>query len=68
MAKSKSSTITTAADSPALAQLKARAKMLQDKIDNRIPASADRKEESLERAKAHLKQVKEEIAKVSPKS
>lgn len=64
----KSSTITPAADSPALSQLKARAKMLQDKIDKRIPASADRKEEALERAKAHLKEVKEQISKFNPKS
>jgi hypothetical protein len=68
MAKKSSTTITPAADSPYLAQLKAREKMLQDKIANRIPASADRKEEALARAQAHLKQVREEIAKLSKQS
>jgi hypothetical protein len=64
----KPSTSTAAADSPALLQLKAREKMLQDKIAKRIPASADRKDEALARARFHLKQVREQIAKFSPKS
>lgn len=41
--------------------------MLEEKIANRIPASADRKEEALGRAKFHLSQVKEQIASLEKK-
>lgn len=60
-----SSTSDTAADSPVLAQLKARVKMLQDKIDRRIPASADRKPEALARAQAQLQEVNAQIAELT---
>lgn len=51
----------SAADSPHLAQLRAREKMLKHKIAHRIPASADKKEEALARAKSHLAQVQAQI-------
>jgi hypothetical protein len=48
-------------ESPHLAQLRAREKILQDKIAHRIPGSADDKEGALARAQFHLSQVKEQI-------
>lgn len=68
MANPSPSSSAAPADSPVLSQLKAREKMLQDKIARRIPAAADRKEESLARAKFHLQEVKEQISKFTPKS
>lgn len=56
-----------AADSPLLAQLKARKAMLEQKIAERIPQSALQKEEALARAKSHLGQVTKQILKIEGK-